>query len=66
MFEQTVKNVEPIQRDIEGFDNMSVDDLRDLCRKAWEEDFSSLFLIDLKKEDVGKYNVQTESKNLYT
>ena len=41
LIKQTFKDVDYIYRDTAGFD-MGYEELKDLCRKAWEEDFQYL------------------------
>ena len=50
LFNQTLKDIEHIYRDVAGYD-MNYDEFKELCRKSWEEDYNYLFvLIDLKRE----------------
>ena len=41
LFQQTLKDVEHIYRDIAGFD-MSYDELKSLCRESWREKYNYL------------------------
>ena len=52
-------------RDVGGYD-MSYDDYKHLCKKAWEEECNYLYKDISKKRDRGRYCVFTESKNTYT
>ena len=65
LFNQTLKVIEHIYRDVAGYD-MNYDELKDLCRKSWEEDYNYLFIDRSKKRDQGKYCICNESKKIYT
>ena len=52
LFNQTLKNIENIYRDVGGYD-MSYDDFHEICRKSWEEDFIYL-CTDRSKKGSGK------------
>ena len=41
LFQQTLKDIEHIYKDIAGFD-MSYDELKELCREAWKEKYNYL------------------------
>ena len=43
LFQQTLKDVEHIYRDIAGFD-MSYDEFKELCREAWKEKYNYLLI----------------------
>ena len=43
LFQQTLKDVEHIYRDIAGFD-MSYDEFKSLCREAWKEKYNYLLI----------------------
>ena len=43
LFQQTLKDVEHIYRDIAGFD-MSYDEFKELCREAWREKYNYLLI----------------------
>ena len=64
LFNQTLKDIEHINRDVAGYD-MNYDDFKDLCRKAWEEDYNYLYIDRSKKRDQGKYCTCNESKKTY-
>ena len=52
-------------RDVAGYD-MNYDEIKELCRKSWEEDYNYLYLDISKKRDRGKYFICNESKkNMY-
>ena len=61
LFNQTLKDIENINRDIPGYD-MSYDEFKQLCRKSWEEDYNYLCIDRSKKRDQGKYCICNESK----
>ena len=64
LFNQTLKNIEHIYRDVAGYD-MNYDEFKELCRKSWEEDYNYLFIDRSKKRDQGKYCICNESKKTY-
>ena len=65
MFDQTLKDIEKIFRDVGSYD-MSYDEFKQLCRKAWEDDYNYLCIGNSKKRDRGRCCVCNESKNTYT
>ena len=65
LFNQTLKDVEHIFRDVAGYD-MNYDEFKKLCRKSWEEVYNYLHIDRSKKRDQGKYCICNESKkNIY-
>ena len=48
MFNQTLKDIEHIYRDVAGYD-MNYDEFKELSRKSWEEDYDYLY-IDISKK----------------
>ena len=45
---------------------MNYDEIKELCRKSWEEDYNYLYIDRSKKRDRGKYCICNESqKNMY-
>ena len=64
LFNQTLKDIENIYRDVAGFD-MNYDEFKELRRKLWEEDKNYLDIDRSKKRDQGKYCICNESKNTY-
>ena len=65
MFNQTLKDIEHIYRDVAGYD-MKYDEFKNLCRKSWEEDYNYLYFDRSIKRDQGKYCICNESKkNIY-
>ena len=49
MFNQTLKDIEHIHRDVAGYD-MNYDEFKELCRKSWEEGYNYLCIDRSKKE----------------
>ena len=64
LFNQTLKDVENIYRDVSGYD-MSYDEIKDLIIKVWEDDHNYLCIDRSKKSDQGKNCICFESKNSY-
>ena len=60
LFQQTLKDVEHIYRDIAGFD-MSYDEFKSLCREAWKEKYNYLLINRLKDKNGKKYLICNES-----
>ena len=50
LFNQILKDIENIYRDVGGYD-MSYDEVKELCRKSWEEDYDYL-CIDRSKRKI--------------
>ena len=49
LFNQTLKDIEHIYRDVAGYD-MIYDEFKKLCRKSWEEDYNYLYIDRFKKK----------------
>ena len=64
LFQQTLKEVEHIYRDIAGFD-MPYDEFKELCRKAWKEKHIYLLLNRLKDKTESRYRKCKESNPNY-
>ena len=64
LFNQTLKDIEHIYRDVAGYD-MNYEELKEICRKSWEEDYNYLCIDRSKKRDQGRYCICNESKNTY-
>ena len=64
LFNQTLKDIENIYRDIPGYD-MNYDEFKQLCKKSWEEEYNYLCIDRFKKKDQGRYCICNESKNTY-
>ena len=64
LFQQTLKDVEHIYRDIAGFD-MSYDEFKELCREAWRERYNYLLINRLEDKNGKKYMICNESNPQY-
>ena len=64
LFQQTLKDVEHIYRDIAGFD-MSYDEFKSLCREAWRERYNYLLINRLEDKNGKKYMICNESNPQY-
>ena len=61
LFNQTLKDIEHIYTDVEGYD-VNYDEFKELSRKSWEEDYNYLYIDRSKKRDQGKNCICNESK----
>ena len=64
LFNQTLEDIENIYRDVGGY-VMSYDELKELCRRLWEDEFNYLCSDRSKKRDQGRYCICIWSKNTY-
>ena len=64
LFQQTLKDVEHIYRDIAGFD-MSSDEFKSLCREAWRDNYNYLLKNRLEDKNGSKYMICNESNLQY-
>ena len=64
LFQQTLKDVEHIYRDIAGFD-MSNDEFKSLCREAWRDPYNYLLINRLEDKNGCKYMICNESNLQY-
>ena len=64
LFQQTLKDVEHIHRDIAGFD-MSYEEFKSLCREAWNEKFNYLSINRLEDKNGSRYRICNESNPNY-
>ena len=64
LFNQTLKNIEHIYRDVAGYD-MTYDEFIELCRKSWDEEYSYLCIDSSNKKDQGRYCICKESKKTH-
>ena len=64
LFQQTLKDVEHIHRDIAGFD-MSYEEFKKLCREAWNEKFNDLLINTLEDNNGSRYRICIESNPNY-
>ena len=64
LFNPTLKDIEHIYRDVAGYD-MSYDELEELCKESWENDYKYLCNDRSKKRDQGRYCICNKSKKTY-
>ena len=64
LFQQTLKDIKHIYRDIAGFD-LSYDEFKELCREAWKEKYNYLLINRLEDKNGSKYQVCNESNPNY-
>ena len=64
LFQQTLKDVEHIYRDIAGFD-MSYDEFKSLCKEAWRDKYNYLLINRLEDKNGSKYMICIESNLQY-
>ena len=64
LFQQTLKAVEHIHRDIAGFD-MSCEKFKSLSREAWNEKFNYLLINRLEDKNGSRYRICNESNPKY-
>ena len=64
LFQQTLKDVEHIYRDIAGFD-MYNDEFKSLCREAWRDPYNYLLINRLEDKNGSKYMICNESNLQY-
>ena len=64
LFQQTLKDVEHIYRDIAGFD-MSYDEFKSLCKEAWRDKYNCLLINRLEDKNGSKYMICNESNMQY-
>ena len=61
LFKQTLRDVQGMYYDIRAFD-MIYDEIKEMCRVAWSENFNYLCIDMTKKKIEGKYRIFNESK----
>ena len=64
LFQQTLKDVEHVYRDIAGF-GMSNDEFKSLCREAWRDNYNYLSINRLEDKNGSKYMICNESNLQY-
>ena len=64
LFQQTLKDVEHIHRDIASFD-MSYEEFKSLCRETWNEKFNYLLINRLEDKNGSRYRICNESNPNY-
>ena len=65
LFQQTLKDVEHIYRDIAGF-LMSYEEFKELCREAWKEKYNYLLINRLEDKNGSRYKICNESNPEYS
>ena len=60
LFQQTLKDVEHIHRDIAGFD-MSYDEFKSFCRESWNEKNNYSLINRLEDKNGSRYKIFNES-----
>ena len=64
LFNQTLKDIKIIFRDVPGYD-MSFDEVKQLCGKLWGEEYNYRCIDRSKMRDPGSYCICNGSKNTY-
>ena len=64
LFQQTLKDVEHIHRDIAGFD-ISYGEFKRLCSEAWNEKFNYLLINRSEDKNGSSYRICNESNSNY-
>ena len=65
LFKQTLRDVQSMYYDIGAYD-MSYDEFKQMCHKAWDEKYNYLCIDMTKNKNDGKYRIFNESKTTYT
>ena len=64
LFKQTLRDIILLFHDIAGLD-MNLEDWKELCRKAWENDYDYLQIDRFAKIGNGRYTIRNCNKNNY-
>ena len=64
LFKQTLRDIILLFHDVAGLD-MKLDEWKQLCRKAWENDFDYLQIDRFAKIGNGRYTIRNCNKNNY-
>ena len=64
LFNQTLRNIEHIYRDVTGY-GMKYDEFKEICGKSRVEYYNYLCIDRSKKRDQGRYCKCNESKKTY-
>ena len=64
LLKQTLRDVQSMYYDIGAYD-MNYDEFKQMCHKAWDENFNYLCIDITKNKNDGKYRIFNESKNTY-
>ena len=64
LFKQTLRDVRSMYYDIGAYD-MKYDEFKEMCHKAWDEEYNYLCIDMTKNKNDCKYRVFNESKTIY-
>ena len=64
LFKQTLRGVQSMYYDIGAYD-MKYDEFKEMCHKAWDENYNYLCIDVTKNKNEGKYRIFNESKTTY-
>ena len=64
LFKQTLRDVQSMYYDIGAYD-MKYDEFKEICHKAWNEEYNYLCIDMTKNKNEGKYCIFNESKTTY-
>ena len=64
LFKQTLRDVQSMYYDIDAYD-MKYDEFKEMCHKAWDENFNYLCIDMTKNKNEGKYRTFNGSKTTY-
>ena len=64
LFKQTLRDVQSMYYDIGAYD-MKYDEFKEMCHKAWDENYNYLCIDVTKNKNEGKYRIFNESKTKY-
>ena len=64
LFKQTLRDVQSMYYDIRAYD-MNYDEFKQMCHKAWNEEYNYLCIDMTKNKTDGKYRIFNESKTIY-
>ena len=64
LFKQTLRDVQSMYYDIGAYD-MKYDEFKEMCQKAWDEEYNYLCIDMTKNKNEGKYCIFNESKTTY-
>ena len=64
LFKQTLRDIILLFHDLAGLD-MNLEEGKQLCRKAWENDFDYLQIDRIAKIGEGRYTIRNCDKNTY-
>ena len=64
LFKQTLRDVQSMYYDIGAYD-MKYDEFKEMCHKAWNEEYNYLCIDMTKNKNEGKYRIFNESKTTY-